>query len=94
VSARTYEGIEPLLQDVNAAGKRLLPTDGTVALNSRQAATLGSAASALSRAAAMQDITLIAEELRLARAAFDRLTGRAGTEHLLDGIFGRFCLGK
>ena len=27
-------------------------------------------------------------------AAFDRLTGRAGVEDLLDALFGRFCLGK
>ncbi len=27
-------------------------------------------------------------------AAFDRLTGRAGVEDVLDALFGRFCLGK
>jgi tRNA modification GTPase len=37
---------------------------------------------------------LLAEELRLARLAFDRLTGRAGFEDVLDTLFGRFCLGK
>ena len=34
------------------------------------------------------------EELRQARAAFDRLTGRAGIEDVLDALFSRFCLGK
>ena len=29
-----------------------------------------------------------------ARVAFDRITGRAGVEDLLDALFGRFCLGK
>jgi tRNA modification GTPase len=37
---------------------------------------------------------LQAEYLRQARGAFDRLTGRAGVEDLLDSVFGRFCLGK
>jgi tRNA modification GTPase len=36
----------------------------------------------------------LAEHLRLARAAFDRLTGKAGIEDVLDALFGRFCLGK
>ena len=36
----------------------------------------------------------IAECLRLARSAFDRLTGRAGVEDVLDALFSRFCLGK
>jgi tRNA modification GTPase len=37
---------------------------------------------------------LIAEELRIARSAIDRISGRAGVEELLDTLFGRFCLGK
>ncbi len=37
---------------------------------------------------------LVAENLRLARAAFDRLTGKASTEDMLDTLFGRFCIGK
>jgi tRNA modification GTPase len=36
----------------------------------------------------------MAEELRRARSAFDRLTGRAATEDMLDSLFGRFCIGK
>jgi len=39
-------------------------------------------------------LVLVAEELRRARIAFDRLTGRAGVEDVLDALFGRFCLGK
>jgi len=36
----------------------------------------------------------MAEGLRIARSAFDRLSGRAGVEDMLDALFGRFCLGK
>ena len=34
------------------------------------------------------DVVLVAEDLRLARGAFDRLTGRAGVEDVLDALFG------
>jgi tRNA modification GTPase len=69
-----------------------LPDEGAIALNRRQAAHLEEAAVALARVAG--DLVLIAEDLRLARTAFDRLTGRAGVEDLLDALFSRFCLGK
>jgi tRNA modification GTPase len=72
----------------------LLPAEGQLALNRRQATCFGEARSALATAAAAGDIVIMAEALRSARAAFDRLTGRAGVEDLLDTLFGRFCLGK
>ena len=40
------------------------------------------------------DLILIAERLRLAATALDRITGRAGVEDMLDTLFGRFCIGK
>ncbi len=36
----------------------------------------------------------VAEELRLASRALDRLVGRIGVEDVLDEVFGSFCLGK
>ena len=36
----------------------------------------------------------LAEELRRALAALDRLTGRLDVEDVLDVVFGSFCLGK
>ena len=45
-------------------------------------------------AASTGDVVLVAENLRGARVAFDRLTGRAGVEDVLDALFWRFCLGK
>ena len=41
-----------------------------------------------------EDPILVAECLRMARAALDRLTGRAGTEDMFDRLFGAFCIGK
>jgi tRNA modification GTPase len=40
------------------------------------------------------DVVLVAESLRRSRICFDRLTGRAGVEDVLDALFARFCLGK
>jgi tRNA modification GTPase len=70
----------------------LLPTEGAIALNRRQARELEAAAEALETTTG--DVVLLAENLRAARAAFDRLTGRAGVEEVLDALFSRFCLGK
>jgi tRNA modification GTPase len=94
VSPVSGEGLAPLVERVTALAKALLPGEDAIALNRRQAAHVEEASSALRRAAQASDHVLVAEELRLARAAFDRLTGRAGVEDLLDALFGRFCLGK
>jgi tRNA modification GTPase len=94
VSSKTGEGIKALLEQVGATAKVLLPGEGALALNRRQAAQLEEAAEALTDASRTTDLVLLAEELRSARSAFDRLTGRAGVENVLDALFGRFCLGK
>jgi len=94
VSAVTQEGIKDLLQAVAARAKSLLPGEGAVALNRRQASLIDEASRAVGAAAESGDPVLTAEDLRHARAAFDRLTGRAGVEDVLDALFGRFCLGK
>jgi tRNA modification GTPase len=43
---------------------------------------------------AEMDELVAAEHLRHARRALDELTGRAGTEEMLDALFGTFCIGK
>ena len=94
VSALTGRGITELLQAIRQAVEELLPAEDAISLNRRQATHIGEAADALSQAAAADDIVLVAESLRAARVAFDRLTGRAGLEDVLDTLFSRFCLGK
>lgn len=94
VSAVTGEGIAELLRRIEAFARNLLPADDAISLNRRQAKHLGEAMDALSQAANTSDPVLLAEDLRLARTAFDRLTGRAGVEEVLDALFARFCLGK
>jgi tRNA modification GTPase len=94
VSAKTGDGIKILLERIGEEAKALLPAEDTIALNRRQAEELDVARHALYDAAAASEAVLVAENLRQARAAFDRLTGRAGVEDVLDALFGRFCLGK
>jgi tRNA modification GTPase len=94
VSAVTGEGLKPLLERIGEEAKSVLPDEGAIALNRRQARHIEEAAAALGDTASARDPVILAENLRLARAAFDRLTGKAGVEDLLDALFGRFCLGK
>jgi tRNA modification GTPase len=94
VSSRTGEGLATLLAQVGDVARSLLPSDDAISLNRRQASEVSEARAALSAAGAASDFVLLAENLRAARSAFDRLTGRAGVEDVLDALFGRFCLGK
>jgi tRNA modification GTPase len=94
VSAKTGEGLKLLLARIGEEAAALLPGEDAIALNRRQATHIGEAAQALDGAASAGDPVIAAEELRHARAAFDRLTGRVGVEDVLDALFSRFCLGK
>jgi tRNA modification GTPase len=94
VSSVTGEGISEFLEHLEASARVVLPGEDSIALNRRQAVHFADAAEALASVEPGREIVLIAESLRQARSAFDRLTGRAGVEEVLDALFGRFCLGK
>lgn len=94
VSSITGEGIKELLEKVGALAKSLLLFEDGIALNRRQASHIREAVEALGEAARADQVLIVAETLRQARGAFDRLTGRAGIEDVLDALFSRFCLGK
>jgi tRNA modification GTPase len=94
ISSVTDSGITALLGLVESAARPMLPGEDALALNRRQADLVEQAAEALADAATASELVLIAEHLRVARTAFDRLTGRAGVEDVLDALFRRFCLGK
>jgi tRNA modification GTPase len=94
VSSRTRFGLSRLLERVEALARSVLPQEAQAALNRRQASLISEAELALRSAGSTADVLICAEELRRARSAFDRLTGRAGVEDVLDALFGRFCLGK
>ena len=94
VSALTGDGIAPLLAQLVERAEAVLPQSGVPSLNRRQRDALVEVAGELRLAGKIADPLVIAEHLRRARLAFDRLTGRAATEDMLDALFGRFCIGK
>jgi tRNA modification GTPase len=94
LSAASGQGLERLWAAMEEAAQTLLPRADMLALNRRQRGLLTNAANALIDAAMHHDPLLVAEELRHARTAFDRVTGRADVEGVLDALFGRFCIGK
>ncbi|WP_447766222.1 tRNA uridine-5-carboxymethylaminomethyl(34) synthesis GTPase MnmE [Sphingopyxis panaciterrae] len=97
LSAATGEGMDTLHAAIVAAARTLLPREGEAALRQRQRAALAEAKDWLTveaRSREASDLILLAERLRLAGGALDRITGRAGVEDMLDTLFGRFCIGK
>ena len=94
VSAKTGAGLERLLEMLGQRARALLPAEGDVAVNARHRAALAEARGWISEAGQAHDPLISAEALRQARAALDRVTGRAGVEEMLDALFGRFCIGK
>ena len=93
LSARTGEGMAQLREWIVTHARMLLPGEGEIALDQRHRQLLGEARDAL-RGEWRGDLLLLAEQLRMARLAVDRITGRAGTEAMFDALFGRFCIGK
>ncbi|KPL69072.1 tRNA modification GTPase TrmE [Erythrobacter sp. SG61-1L] len=94
LSAVSGAGLAALKQDLVVLAREAMPKPGQAALNARQRGLLGDAVAALEWAGREADPLLLAEQLRIARASFDRLIGRAATEDMLDMLFGRFCIGK
>ena len=94
VSAVDGHGIAALTDWLLAAAAALLPAPDALAVSRRQRGELTVAMASARAAATETDAVLQAEALRQLRQAFDRLTGRAGYEELLDTLFGQFCLGK
>lgn len=94
LSAHTGDGLDALRRDLVDHARASLPAPGEAALNARQHDLLAQVHAALLGARLECDPLLAAEHLRLARRALDALTGRAGTEDMLDTLFGRFCIGK
>lgn len=94
VSSKTGAGIDDLVALLVTRSRTLLPLEGEVTINLRHRASLADCLSHLRDAQRCADPVLASEDLRQARAALDRVTGRAGVEDMLDALFGRFCIGK
>ena len=97
LSAASGKGMDALHRAIVAAARTVLPREGEAVLRQRQRAALADAKGWLAVEAGSReagDLILLAERLRLAASALDRITGRAGVEEMLDALFGRFCIGK
>lgn len=94
ISAKSGEGMAALVEAILARAAEQLPAGGEIALSERQRIAIAEAVEVLTTDTDQDDLLIVAERLRLARTALDRLTGRASTEHMLDTLFGRFCIGK
>lgn len=94
VSAQSGANIDALKSALVEHARGSMPKPGEAALNARQHALVLEARDSLHEAAGHRDLLLVAENLRRARLAFDRLIGRATTEDMLDALFARFCIGK
>jgi tRNA modification GTPase len=93
VSATTGENIDALIRLLIRHSAGILPVEGEVALNARHRALLTVSCDALDEAET-PDLLVVAEALRRSLAALNAITGKAGVEHMLDTLFGRFCIGK
>lgn len=96
ISARDGSGLTELL---GLIGRELEGRAAEVGLvgHLRQRRALEDAAGALARTAdrvETGEAETVAEELRAAFRALDRLIGRVGVEEVLDRVFASFCLGK
>lgn len=94
ISAATGENMAVLRDLILTRARALIPGEGDYALHKRQRDGVAEMAAALGAAAVEPDLLIVAEHLRMARAAMDHLTGTSGVEDMLDALFGRFCIGK
>ncbi len=96
LSAKTGEGIDRLIDAMAQHFRRAWQGAGLSPSRNRHRAALLQVVDALARYGHPEagDITLAAEDLRLAATALGRLTGRVDVEDLLDVIFSEFCIGK
>ncbi|TXH16435.1 MAG: tRNA uridine-5-carboxymethylaminomethyl(34) synthesis GTPase MnmE [Gammaproteobacteria bacterium] len=94
LSAVNGEGLDKLRHALVATARKAMPKPGEAALNTRQRELVSATYEGLVGARGEFDPLIIAEHLRIARLALDRLVGRATTEDMLDALFGRFCIGK
>ena len=92
VSSRTGDNFALLAERLAGMAAALLPAESELALNRRQCEAIERASEVLT--GCPPDLLLLAESFRSARVAFDRLTGRAAMDDVIDALFSRFCLGK
>lgn len=101
ISAATGQGLAALLAQITKFAREFFSGEPALVTRQRHRQMIGDAIGALSDALALAEAQgaegceeLIAEQVRLATRALERLTGRVDVEDVLDVIFRDFCIGK
>lgn len=96
VSARTGEGLDALLKAISERLGGLSSPEPALLTRERQRVAVLDAATALERAVSARhdQAELLAEDIRIAVRALERLVGRVDVEDVLDKLFSGFCIGK
>jgi tRNA modification GTPase len=97
VSTKTNDGISLLLDEIALfAARRFDGSAGALITTQRHKILFYDAEMALIRLqeSRLDAVELVAEELRLAARAMERISGRIDVEEVLDSIFSRLCVGK
>ena len=97
ISAKTGAGIDRMLDVIaELAEERMSSREPALLTLERHRRGFQDARQALAAALAptATEPELIAEDLRRAAAAMDRIVGRIGVEEVLGEIFARLCVGK
>ncbi|AOO79857.1 tRNA uridine-5-carboxymethylaminomethyl(34) synthesis GTPase MnmE [Bosea vaviloviae] len=96
VSSRTGAGLDNLLASIIAELGALSQPEPALLTRERHRVAVSDAVLALERAidARHGQVELLAEEVRLAVTALERLVGRIDVEDVLDQLFSGFCIGK
>jgi tRNA modification GTPase len=95
LSALTGLGLKLLRQTLLEAAGWQGASEGMFMARARHITALEGAHARLDQASGLEnDLELLAEELRLAHAILESVTGRYTPDDLLGEIFSRFCIGK
>ncbi|MGE7473529.1 tRNA uridine-5-carboxymethylaminomethyl(34) synthesis GTPase MnmE [Bosea sp. NPDC003192] len=96
VSAMSGAGLPDLIELIASRLGELGQAEPALVTRERQRVAVADAAAAIERAVTLphEQAELIAEELRLAVRALERLIGKVDVEDVLDSLFSGFCIGK
>ncbi|MEO1721889.1 MAG: tRNA uridine-5-carboxymethylaminomethyl(34) synthesis GTPase MnmE, partial [Pseudomonadota bacterium] len=96
VSALSGDGMSKLADAIADRLEDRVPSEPGIA-HARQASEMRASLQNVTEAAAVLEtvgIEIVAEYLRSALVALERLAGRAAPDDVLEEVFARFCLGK